>query len=194
MKLKIDEDMKKDSEINVSDYSKPKMVIYSGHDATLTGEELFMIKFFGLKDDDYIYPIYTTQLAFEVTRDEEKTDNLDYSSYTVTFYINDKQLIVRNFKEFKDTIEKNVWNNQQILAFCEVESGKSDDKKEESEGKTELSEGSTTAQTWSIIILGCMVLILLIVIIYLALKLNNIKKNNENNIKGNDGLLNSDEN
>ena len=194
MKLKIDEDMKKDSEINVSDYSKPKMVIYSGHDVTLTGEELFMIKFFGLKDDDYIYPIYTTQLAFEVTRDEEKTDNLDYSSYTVTFYINDKQLIVRNFKEFKDTIEKNVWNNQQILAFCEVKSEESDDKKEESEGKTEQSEGSTTAQTWSIIILGCMVLILLIVIIYLALKLNNIKKNNENNIKGNDGLLNNDEN
>ena len=31
--------------LNVSGYTSPKMFIYSGHDGTLNGEELFIIKY-----------------------------------------------------------------------------------------------------------------------------------------------------
>ena len=55
----IDEDInliknENDIFVNNSDYSRPKMLIFSGHDSTLTAEELFMIKFFGKKIEDYI--------------------------------------------------------------------------------------------------------------------------------------------
>ena len=94
MKLRIDEDIKNEKEeINVSDFSKPKMLIYSGHDSTLTAGEMFMIKFFDLKVEDFIYPTYTTQLSFEVTRDEKRPEKLDYSNYKVTFYFNDQAVV-----------------------------------------------------------------------------------------------------
>ena len=118
MKLKIDEDMKNENiPLNVSDYSKPKMLIYSGHDSTLTAEELFMIKFFNLKTE-YNYPSYATQLAFEVTRDE-KREILSYSSYKVTFYFNEDILMEKNFEEFKNVIEKNIWSDDKVSEYCD---------------------------------------------------------------------------
>ena len=191
MKLKIDEDMNnKDNEeinINVADYSKPKMVIYSGHDSTLSAEELFMIKYFGKKDEDFIYPTYTTQLAFEVTRDEEKPKDIDYSSYKVTFYVNEDELVVTNFKEFKDTIEKTVWSEKQISEFCEDEVNTTEGE------KSEKSDFNSQIQLYTIIGMGCIALLFLIIIICLCVKLHKTSKN-ESSSPGNEGLMNENEN
>ena len=44
--LKNDEEIKNENHVlNVSGYTSPKMFIYSGHDGTLNGEELFIIKY-----------------------------------------------------------------------------------------------------------------------------------------------------
>ena len=183
MKQKIDEDMKEKVEINVSDFSKPKMLIYSGHDSTLSGEELFMIKHFGLTIDDYIYPTYTTQLAFEVTRDDEKPKPLSYSSYNVTFYVNDKPLIVKNFDEFKKTVEKSVWNAKQINDFCDDDAVESDNN----------SNSSSPVQLYLTICLGVLSFIFLMIIIILVMKINQKTKESETN--NNEGpLVNEDEN
>jgi hypothetical protein len=177
MKLRIDEDIKSEKEeINVSDFSKPKMLIYSGHDSTLTAGEMFMIKFFDLKVEDFIYPTYTTQLSFEVTRDEKRPEKLDYSNYKVTFYFNDQVLVTKNFDEFKKKVEDNVMTTQQINEYCD---GKIDEK-------------SNTGQTYAIICLGCLSCAFLIIIIILVLKLKKIK-DNENDNKNN-GLMNDVEN
>jgi preprotein translocase subunit SecG len=187
MKQRVDEDMKEKVQLNVSDYSKPKMLIYSGHDATLTGEELFMIKHFGLKIDEYIYPTYTTQLAFEVTRDDEKPKPLTYSSYTVTFYVNDKPLIVKTFDEFKKTVEKSVWNAKQIDDFCDDDAVQSDES-----DKSE-NNSSSQVQLYLTICLGVLALIFLMIIIILVMKLN--QKTQESGSNNNEGpLINEDEN
>ena len=176
MKLRIDADIKNENiESQVSDYSKPKMVIFSGHDATLSGELMFMIKYFELKLEDYIYPTYTTQLAFEVTRDEKRPENLTYSDYKVTFYINDDAMVVKNFEEFKNIIETNTWTTQQINEYCD--------------GKKE--ENKNSILIYFVICLGALVFIFLIIIIILIIKIKNIKKG----IDDNDGssLMNEDD-
>lgn len=178
MKLRIDADIKSEKEeINVSDYSKPKMLIFSGHDSSLSAEEMFMIKFFGLKVEEYIYPTYTTQLSFEVTRDDKRPEKLDYSKYKVTFYFNDKILVTKNFDEFKKSVEDNAMTTQQINEYCD---GKKD-------------ENSNSGQVYAVIILGCLSCFFLVIIIFLVLKLKNIKDNNENGNK-NSGLMNDEEN
>ena len=187
MKLKIDEDMNKNNEetnINVADYSKPKMLIYSGHDSTLTPEELFMIIYFGKKDEDYKYPTYTTQLAFEVTREEEKPKDLNYSSYTVTFYVNDDELVITDFQKFKDTIEKTIWSEKQISEYC----------RDKVEVKTEdgKSDSNSKVQLYALIGVGCLALIFIIIIICLCVKLHNMNK--KENSPGNEGLMNENEN
>lgn len=180
MKLRIDEDIKSENEeINVSDYSKPKMIIYSGHDSTLTGEEMFMIKFFGLKVEDYIYPTYTTQLSFEVTRDEKRPEKLEYSNYKVTFYFNDQVLVTKNFDEFKKIIEDNAMTPAQINEYCD--------------GKIE--EKSNSGAIYAVICLACLSFIFLVIIIILVLKLKNIKDNKEESDEHKTiGLMDNDEN
>ena len=185
MKQKIDDDIN-DAKFNVSDYSRPKMLIYSGHDSTLTGEELFMIKHFGLTIDDYIYPTYTSQLAFEVTRDDEKPKDINYSSYKVTFYFNDKVLVETNFDEFQKTVKKSVWSKAQIDDFCDDDAN-SDERN--------VANNSSSLQLYVIFALAFLVLIFLIIIIVLIMKLNKKNQETNNTPNTNDGpLLNEDEN
>ena len=172
MKLKIDEDIKNENHtLNVSDYSSPKMLIYSGHDSTLTGEELFMIKYFGSEagltvENNYIYPTYTTQLTFEVTRDNKKV-NMNYSSYNVTFYVNDNILITIDFDKFQKVIEKYTWNKEKVIEYCE--------------GKK-----NNFVQLYIIIGLSLVAFIFLIIIVILIFKIKIKEENKEKSeINGN---------
>ena len=193
MQLKIDEDMnKKENEekrFNVSDYSRPKMVIYSGHDSTLTAEELFMLKFFQPPDKEFKYPTYTTQLAFEVTRDDKKDD---YSSYKVKFYFNDEIYVETNFKDFKKKIEENAWTDEKVSEFC------NDPKKEEdNNSKDKDDDDNDSLQLYGIIGLSALALIFIIIIICLAMKIksmNTKKRQFSDDFDKKDGLLNEDEN
>ena len=153
-------------------------LIYSGHDTTLTAEELFMIKFFNLSIE-YRYPTYTSQITFEVTRDENR-ENLTYSSYRVSFYFNEDIIMEKNFDEFKTVIEKNVWSEEKVSEFCDVQKKVNKDK-----NKNKL---------YAIIGLSILVLILGIVIIGLLIKIKNINKNFSEDSDKINGLLNENEN
>ena len=187
MKLKIDEDIKNENyTLNVSDYSSPKMLIYSGHDSTLTGEELFMIKYFGSEagltvENNYIYPTYTTQLTFEVTRDNKKV-NMNYSSYNVTFYVNDNILVTIDFDKFQKVIEKNTWNQEKVIEYCE--------------GKKN-NQNKNSVQLYIIIGLSLVAFIFLIIIVILIFKIKNKEENKEKSeINGNNkdkGLVSENE-
>ena len=191
MKLKIDEDMSQEKKpLNVSDYSMPKMLIYSGHDSTLTAEELFMINFFKDKNlnknspINYTYPTYTTQLAFEVTRGDKK-EGLSYSSYTIKFYFNDDVLIETNFKDFKEIIEKNAWTDEKVSEYCNDPKEKDND-----------DNDKNSLQLFAIIGLSALALILIIIIICLVIKIknmNNKKRQFSDDLDKKDGLLNEDE-
>jgi len=163
MQAKIDDDIKGDiNEKNVSDYNTPKMVILSGHDTTLSAQEMFFIKFFEL-NSSYQYPTYSSQISYEITRedvDKNTTSSLNYSDYNVLYYFNDDLLLNITFEEFKNIIEENIWKSERMDEFCF--------------GKKE--KPFMELEIIVIISLGGLIFILVIVIIVLIIKLKNPKK------------------
>ena len=169
MKLRVDADIKGEViENNITDYSRPKMIIISGHDVTITFQIIYMIKYFGLNLNLYKLPTYTSQIAYELIKiNEEKTQDLNYSDYKVFFYFNDDEIFNVSFDKFVEVIEKNSWNLDQINEYC---IGKDDDKKI----KTELI---------IIIILGIFSFILLLILFFMGIKLKKINNNLDYNKK-----------
>ena len=90
-----------------SEYSKPKFVLYSGHDSTLFEMQFFLNEIFdiGLQYNDFA----STQL-FEV----RKYNNLFY----VEIYYNDKLKLNITYDEFKHEVEKNIIDDKFIYNLC----------------------------------------------------------------------------
>lgn len=164
MKRKIDDDIKGNPSLkNVSDFSVPKMVIISGHDTTLSSNELFFIKYFGLKMEQYEYPRYASQINYEIRRDEDITGkSLNYSDYKLSYYFNNKLLLNISFDKFVEKVESVIWSNERMDQFCFGE------KKKETKV---FKEDEIEASLIIIIIMGFIILILVIVIIFLVIKL-----------------------
>ena len=162
MKQRINDDINGDiSRTNASDYSSPKMLILSGHDTTLTAQELFFIKFFNYDLETYIFPTYASQTVFEITRkevDEISRKNLNYSDYTLCHYFNDKLVFNMTFDIFMEKMGKiNLWNKDNINKFCYGE------------------KPILTTNLIIIISMGALALILIIIIIILICKIKNQK-------------------
>ena len=69
MKRRVDDDIQGDiSKNNISDFSRPKMAIISGHDTSLAPQEMFFIRFFNLTLETYIFRKYASQITYEITR------------------------------------------------------------------------------------------------------------------------------
>lgn len=171
MKRKIDDDIIGNPSLkNVSDYSRPKMVIVSAHDTTLSAIEMFFIRFFGIEFEKYEFPKFTSQIIFEITRDDDiYGKKLTYSDYKVSYYFNDKLLLNKTFDEFVKIIEREIWNDDQINRFCFGE-------------RVPINKEKFETNLIIIIIMGLIVLILIIAIIYLVIKLSHYENRNENNI------------
>ena len=122
MKRRVDDDIQLDiSKKNLSDFSKPKLLILTGHDTTLSAQEAFFIRFFGLDIDSYYYPYYGSQITYEITRedvDDNMRSKLTYSDYTVKYYFNDNILLSVPFNVFVEKVEKNIWSLEDIDKFC----------------------------------------------------------------------------
>ena len=164
MQTRIEDDIKGDiNKKNVSDYNTPKMVILSGHDTTISAHEMFFIKFFNLALSSYKYPTYTSQISYEITRedvDENSRSRLNFSNYNVLYYFNDELVLNITFDEFKNTIEENIWKSERMDEFCY--------------GKKE--KPFMNLDLIIIIALGVLIIILVIIMIILILKLKNSKK------------------
>lgn len=164
MQARIEDDINGDNnKKNVSDYNTPKMVILSGHDTTLSAHEMFFIKFFEKELSSYKYPTYTSQISYEIIRedvDENLRDSLNISNYNVLYYFNDELLLNITFDKFKNTIEKNIWKGERMDEFCF--------------GKKE--KPFMELEIIIIIALGILILALVIVMIILIVKLKKSKK------------------
>lgn len=164
MQARIDDDIKGDiNKKNVSDYNTPKMVILSGHDTTLSAHEMLFIKFFNLELSSYKYPTYSSQISYEITRedvDENSRSSLTNSNYNVLYYFNDELILNITFDKFKNKIEEIIWTNERMDEFCF--------------GKEE--KPFMEVDLIILISLGALILILSIVLIILLIKLKNPKK------------------
>lgn len=186
MKRKIEDDINDNQSVkNVSDYSRPKMVIISGHDTTLSAQELFFIKFFNLSLEKYEYPTFTSQISFEITRDDDEVlkeknislNSLNYSDYNIFYYFNDKLMLKTTFDKFAQIIENKIWNSEKMDNFC------FGDKKENIEISLII-----------IVFMGFLILILSIALIVLIAKvrkkddnlLDSFKQDKDNKLLNND--------
>lgn len=103
-----------------TDSSFPKMLIYSGHDITVSKQIFFLLKAFDLNFSLYELPTYATQIAFEVTRqNDNKKENRSYSDYIVSYYFKDELQLNVTADEFINKIEEHIWSNEKIDLFCE---------------------------------------------------------------------------
>ena len=160
MKRRIDADINGEKiEENFKDYSKPKMIMLSGHDSTLSAHEVFLIDALGLDYSYYRFPKFAAQMAFEVTR---KTDGpkSSYSDYTIHYIFNDEIIYNISVKDFIDKVEPHIWTSQQINDFCGFDE-EDDDKKDNAK------------KTYKILMILFIIFtaILLATTIFLALKL-----------------------
>ena len=92
MKRRLDADIsKEDEDANFKDYSRPKMVMISGHDSTTSADEIFMLNALGYNiTEKYIFPKYASQLALEVREKDNSTTKTSYADYYVVGYFNDE--------------------------------------------------------------------------------------------------------
>jgi hypothetical protein len=118
MKRRIDADINGENiEEQYKDYSKPKMIMLSGHDSTLSAHEVFLIDSLGLNYSYYRFPKFAAQMAFEVTRNQNGP-NKKYSDYTIHYIFNDEIIYNINVQDFIDKVEPHIWTSQQINDFC----------------------------------------------------------------------------
>ena len=122
MKKRIDADInKEDIEKKLEDFSKPKMLMISAHDYTVSMWEMFLIKVFLNNDDSkFIFPKFAAQLAFEVItiNNTDSSNKKNYSNYTVKCYFNDDLLFSSKVDEFINLVESNIYNDDKINEFC----------------------------------------------------------------------------
>ena len=202
IKSRINSDINNEKiEENVSDYSKPKMVMILGHDDSISSQVLFIIKYFNLSLDIYKLPEFASQMALEVTRNKENDGNekLKYSDYQVSYYFDDELYINVTLDIFINIVEKNIGNEKQMDNFCKGNGDDSNDnnnnKNKESEDNKNEIENNENFKFYLcfIIALGFIIIILCVIIAFLIVKLKKKKDNlNEEDIKDK-GLLNNDE-
>ena len=166
MKKRIDIDINQEKvEEEYLGYSRPKMLMISGHDSTISCHEMFILNSLGYSDDYFRLAKYGAQLALEVTRKDVPVDQvkkMTYKDYTLNYYFNDELLFKISVDEFIKKIEAKLWTDEQIDKFCGF--------------KTNKDNNLNSMQLMIGIILSTLVLILATSTIILSIKLINLNK------------------
>ena len=122
LKKRVDDDINNVTEVKYDDYSKPKMVIISAHDSTIAFNEMFLINCFKLNLDSFRYPIFATQISFEVFRKDDNEiiniSGLSYKDYNVKYYYNDDNLFSTSLDNFVEKVENYLWTDEQVNNYC----------------------------------------------------------------------------
>ena len=176
MKKRIEADINQVKiEENYLDYSRPKMLMISGHDSTISCNEVFIINSLGLEVDKYFRSAhYASQLALEVTRrdaTEDEVKKMTFSDYNVNYYFNDELVFSISAEEFIKNIEPKLWTDEQIDNFCGFKT------KEKENNEKELNN----TQIMILIILITLVIIFLTSTIILSIKLKNLNSKSKEN-------------
>ena len=104
-RIKLDEEHTPDK----VDPSSPKFVIYSGHDSTIAGMDVFLKKEFNI---DYDIPEYTTSQLFELWKNE--------SGYFVKYLYNQQEKAVYELNDFKEKINQRILSESKINEICKI--------------------------------------------------------------------------
>ena len=174
MKRRLDADITEENEDDdIKDYSRPRMIIYSGHDTSLSSNEVFILYALGFNvNENYLAPKFASQLALEVkAKNNQKTSK--YSDYYVLGYFDKKEIFNLSADEFIDKIEKEIWSEDKIDEYCGLNKNASYPSYNYST-KFNGKDKAKNAYKILMIIFICLSAILLISTIYLGYKLYKI--------------------
>ena len=172
MKRRLDADITEENEDeNIKDYSRPRMLMISGHDTTVSSDEIILIKALGLNENEtFVSPKFSTQLALEVkAKNSGKTSK--YSDYYVVGYIDDKEIFNFPADEFIDKVEKELWSDDKIDEVCEFNKDKNNDDSNNHDN----NDRSKTYKTLMIIFI-IISFIFILSTIYLGYKYSKLKR------------------
>ena len=173
MKKRIDADINNENLSELyKDYSRPKMVMLSGHDTTLMAHQMFLIDALELTDDYFRLPNFASQMAFEITIDENIKSQKGYSDYFVKYYFDDELIFNISVVDFIEKVEQHIWSDEKINDFC----GFDDNDNIIYVYNKDKEDNAKTAYKILMIIFIVLSFILLIISIFLGIKLSKIKK------------------
>ena len=179
MKERINADIKKENiDEKYEDYSRPKMMMISGHDSTISCFEIFLIEALGYnKEEFYIYPKFATQIAFEVTTNDDDKEGKNYNDYFINYYFNDDRKFKISVQEFIDKITPHIWSDKQINDFCGFDDNNNNENYNE----------KNNTNTILLILFICLTVLLLAACLFLLVKVH--KLNQLNNKVNKNSLL-----
>ena len=92
--------------------SSPKFVIYSGHDSTIAGLDVFLKAEFNI---EYETPVFTCSQIFELWHNK--------SGFFVKYLYNQKEKAVFELNDFKEKINQKLLPESEINEICGMDSG-----------------------------------------------------------------------
>ena len=175
MKQRADDDINQVTEVNSADFSRPKMLMFSAHDTTVSCHEMAMINCFNLDFDSFQLPKFTAQMTFEVTRkdDSEISDisKLTYDDYTVNYYFNDEKLLSTSLSNFMEKLGNYLWTDEEVDNFCSGKNSSETDNSDDGNSKND----NLVLYIVAISVLGAVVLALIVSFIILLIMYRGIK-------------------
>ena len=169
MKRRLDADITEVNEDeNLQDYSKPKMFMLSGHDSTISADEILLIHALNLNESEkFVFPRFAAQLAIEV-KTKKNGKKSSYSDYYVVGYIDDKEIFNLGADVFINKIEKEIWSEKQVNDYCGLDNSYN-------LYYSNLMNKKEQAYKLLMIIFICLSVILLVLTMHLSKKIKRLK-------------------
>ncbi len=160
---------------NYKDYSYPRMIMTSGHDSTVSADQIYIIRALGLNESDiYRFPRYATQLAIETRTAKSEGSAKSYSDYTVHGYLDDRKIFEVSADRFINKIENEAWSDEEISDYCGFDDK---NKNNNSTSSDDDDDGDNAKKAYKIlmIVFICLTALLLAACIFLGIKLSRAK-------------------
>ena len=118
-RIKADINGEKNIDKKYEDYSRPKMMMVSGHDSTISCYEIFLMEALNYNiTKEYVYPKFATQIAFEVTTENDNKTGKTYADYFINYYFNDEKIFNISVESFLNKVKEHIWSDKKINDFC----------------------------------------------------------------------------
>ena len=172
MKRRIDSDISPENEdSNLKDFSRPRMIMTSGHDSTVSADLVLIIKALGLDEANiYNFPRYASQIALEVRTDKENCSK--YSDYYLLGIFDETEIFKENVQDFINKLESELWSEEKVNDFCGFDSSNSS----ESSSNDDKKDNAKTAYKVLMSVFICLSAILLATTIFFAYKYSQVNK------------------
>ena len=135
-----------------------------------------MNKYFGTQIK---YANFSTNLHLELYLEKKENKEITENDYRVEYYYNDDFLLSIPYIEFKNKIQKDLFNSSLINNFCKVE--KKDEDEDEDEDKDEKDNEEKSVNWYMIGTLISVVIIVILVIFIIIILKRRVKNNNVSN-------------